>query len=278
MTKYVADSYFHIGASHLTAGRACQDYAAHGPVNGGGVVAIVSDGCSTGDRTDIGARVVALATQRAIDRVWWGTDRVAIERLYTLRAAQSLLGLTPRDMLATCVYAVLSEDEGFVHLHGDGVIAWIERNGTTVMKRYEWADNRPAYPIYELDAYTAFVREHGGDLIEPRLSVETFCVWPDETGTHLQKQEFPLGDAIRGITFPFSPLSLPRLVAVFSDGITQVDEVGWTVAVQECLAFKTLAGEFAKRRMIRFIKDSRAFGKGPLDDIAYAVIHAEDEE
>jgi len=54
--------------------------------------------------------------------------------------------------------------------------------------------------------------------------------------------------------------------------VTQIDGVDWKDAVVQFLAFKNTAGEFAKRRMIRGIKDANKKGRGPFDDISYAVI------
>ena len=59
----------------------------------------------------------------------------------------------------------------------------------------------------------------------------------------------------------------------------QADGMNWQDAVLDLLAFKNLNGEFAKRRMIRFIKDSKKNDKkGPLDDISFAVIRIDGGE
>ena len=49
-------------------------------------------------------------------------------------------------------------------------------------------------------------------------------------------------------------------------------------AVQALTAFKTLGGDFVKRRLIRFDRDSKRNGSGPVDDLAVAVIAVEHEE
>ncbi len=46
-------------------------------------------------------------------------------------------------------------------------------------------------------------------------------------------------------------------------------------AVSSLLAFKNTTGEFAKRRMIRGIKDFHQVGRGPIDDISFAVVRIE---
>jgi hypothetical protein len=67
-------------------------------------------------------------------------------------------------------------------------------------------------------------------------------------------------------------------VAVFSDGVTQVDGMDWRDVVAELMNFKSIEGDFVKRRMNRFLKDCRAHGKGPIDDISMACIHIDHEE
>lgn len=64
---YKTNHAFHIGAQHLSLGKPCQDYAVSGSINDTTAYAIVSDGCSSGGETDIGARIVALATKRALE-------------------------------------------------------------------------------------------------------------------------------------------------------------------------------------------------------------------
>ena len=89
-----------------------------------------------------------------------------------------------------------------------------------------------------------------------------------------------LAEGIGAVTIPIRPEELGDLefLAVFSDGVTQIDGLDWKDAVVQLLAFKTTEGEFAKRRMIRLIKDAQAKGKGPVDDIAYAVVRIIQEE
>jgi hypothetical protein len=47
--------------------------------------------------------------------------------------------------------------------------------------------------------------------------------------------------------------------------------------VLDLLGFNSTTGEFAKRRLNQFVKQAQKIGKGPMDDIAYAVIHIEPE-
>ena len=91
-------------------------------------------------------------------------------------------------------------------------------------------------------------------------------------------KHYTLSKGIRGaiINIP-KDLLLKELefIAVFSDGVTQIDQVDWKDAVAMFMSFKNTTGEFAKRRMIRGITDAQKNNKGPIDDISYAVVRVE---
>jgi hypothetical protein len=106
------------------------------------------------------------------------------------------------------------------------------------------------------------------------LTPENWQLSPEGVLTELRQEKISLGNGIRGITKRFTAEELAEIeyIAVFSDGVTQIENLGWQKAVSQLLAFKTTAGEFATRRLIRAVKDAEQLGKGPIDDIAYAVI------
>jgi len=130
------------------------------------------------------------------------------------------------------------------------------------------------------DNHSAFIVAQGGDLGAIKFEVESWDNIPGFDFKKLNSNGIKLGDGIGGITLPITEQNLTdglEYVAVFSDGVTQIEGQDWKDAVVQLLAFKGVAGEFAKRRMIRHIKDSQKAGKGPMDDIGYAVIRVENE-
>lgn len=276
-----ADSYFMIGNAHLQGGKPCQDYATAAALSENAAYAIVADGCSTGGKTDVGSRALALTTSQAIIKHWSTTGntlgtapmRINLEQQVNLAPVRQSLGCTTRDMLSTCIYACYSSEGGFIHVQGDGVVAW-EENGRTVMGCFEWDNNTPFYPAYSADNYAEFIKAHGGDVNEDKLTYTSWERTPDGSLSQLGTTCHTLGRGIQGITLPLSG-GLEK-VAVFTDGVTQIEGTEWQDAVSQLLAFKTTAGDFAKRRMIRAVKDAQQHGKGPIDDIAYAVILSSD--
>ncbi len=281
--KLYADYYFHIGYAHLRSGKPCQDYA-YAQTFKQSALAVVSDGCSGGGRTDIGARLITQATISALrylrqERKEELNEKDAIEvslnQKIKLRQAQAILEVEYEDLLATCLYAYFTPAGGLIHLEGDGVIVFKYQSQLELI-RIDWKNNIPYYPIYSEFGLDAFYQVHGNDLEAKVLSQERWR----KNGSEFKKvdqKNLSLRIALSGLDFWFKAQELAGLefVAIFSDGITQIDNIDWKEAVQELLAFKSIRGEFAKRRMIRFIRDSQKIGRGPIDDIAYAVIRIE---
>jgi len=286
---FAGDSYFYIGRGHFEAGKPCQDYALAG-TNGRAAYAIVSDGCSTGGKTDVGARILALSTAKTLghtavraiaEPVTDVLPEISVRQRLVVTCSQEILGLSQSDILATCVYCYFTPQGGYIHLEGDGVIALRWRDKHIRMYRYEWEDNRPCYPAFAQDHFAGFIQEHGGDLAAQKLTQEIWDYAPGDTGCRLiSETHISLWEGIRGVRIPIAKEELDLLdcVAVFTDGVAQVEGIDWKEAVVECLAFKVVAGEFVKRRLIRFIKDVQKKGKGPLDDIACAAIRMIPEE
>ncbi len=278
--KFYVDDYFHIGQMHIVSGKPCQDYSFSGLVRDS-AFAVVSDGCSSGRYTDVGARIIALSTVAALQELRASnTDTHQVSQLVTQRHDQALLkaseafNLQLPDLLATCLYVCITPQGGLISIQGDGVIAKVYRDGSLTLIAYQWDNNTPLYPAYVADNYKSFINTHGGDSDFHALKFERYHRAADGS-VQINLQSISLANAIKGITLEISGDEIAGLsfLAIFTDGVMQVDGMDWKDAVLQLLAFKSIEGEFAKRRMIRFIKDSKTENKrGPLDDISYAVI------
>lgn len=283
--RFYVDDYFHIGQMHLGSGKPCQDYSFSG-VTDEGAFAVVSDGCSSGRHTDVGARIIALSTVNSLQQWLKAADvpinkvsQVVMERhKYAFLKSGEAFNLLLSDLLATCLYACLTPLGGLICVQGDGVIAKVYRNGSISLAAYQWDNNTPLYPAYAADNYKGFIKTHGGDPDSPSLKVEHRRYDGGDVQTNLQG--IGLGEAIKGISQEISGDEASELsfLSVFTDGVMQVEGMTWQDVVLQLLAFKNVEGEFAKRRMIRFIKDSKKDDrKGPLDDISYAVMRVDHE-
>jgi len=283
--KFNVDHYFHIGHMHYAGGKPCQDHALSRS-NGTYASVIVSDGCSTGGNTDVGSRVISCSTLQAISdhmgaspySLETAAESIRFRQRQIVSGVRPILGLEHNDMFATCLYAYLSPFGGLLFVHGDGAIALKFRDGSICVGRYEWANNMPFYPAYEGKSLDAFINAQKNSEVPYALEMRTF----DSAGNCIESRDkkYSVSDGVRGMQTILSLEQLAEIdyVAVFTDGVSQVDGVEWFDAIRGYLAYKNTAGEFCKRRMMRAIKDSQATGKGPEDDIACGVIRIEREE
>lgn len=283
MFRFFTDHYFQIGQAHYTAGKPCQDHAISWSSEDL-ACAIVSDGCSTGGNTDVGARILTFGTLRAIREVLkvsnGAPEFVSNRQLQLMKATQTFMGLEQGDMLATCIYVHCNQNGGRIKVQGDGVFTFKYRDGAIETQRFEWKDNVPFYPAYKGREMEAFIERHGSNLESSRLIKSTVYIPPSPGETSESSENYTLEQGINGINLDFSNrfLEAVEFIAVFTDGVTQIDGIPWHDAVREFLAFKNTTGEFVKRRMIRGIKDMQNNGKGPIDDISCAVIRVEEVE
>lgn len=282
------DHAFHIGQQHLRVGKPCQDYALSGKLNDDLAYAIVSDGCSSGGLTDIGSRLMVLATKQALEEAkkneLFPADQAELVSILEARNAhlasyRASLGLEFRDLLATCMWAVASSRQQcvFVHTQGDGVVA-LQYEDELMYEMLEWNNNMPYYPAYALaDENDSFCAAHAtseepfthtlvgtspgmGGIPDGMLSTHDVSSGMEGwSSIHCSSEE------------GYSPGAL-QSIALFSDGIRQIDAIDEIPAMKSLMAFKSTNGKFATRRMNRFLKDAEKVGRGPIDDIAYAVI------
>ena len=285
------DNIYLIGKTHLKDGKPCQDYTLSSVVNDVGF-AVVSDGCSSGGATDMGSRVIAYSARAAVKSLPETLEDERHNIPLAIKEKQrsgiletcNTLGLVRNDMLATCIFAYFTSETGFVHVTGDGVVAYKTHSGNVYMYRYEWVDNTPFYLAYDVFSENdLFARTHGGDLNAIKLTCES---WEHDSSTGhnvLQSTEITLAEGMQGVVLNFAkgsrPIAVPHniedleFIAIFSDGVTQIEGTDWKDAVVQLLAFKTVEGDFAKRRMNFYLRGLQKDNKGPADDIAYAVIH-----
>ena len=274
LMRFTTDHCFVQGSLHARAGKPAQDYAISG-VREEGAFAIVSDGCSGGRETDVGARIISLSMRSAIeDNLKYGTA-IGQRCLDSIRRVKNVLDLWDNDLLATCVYAVITPTDAHLRCLGDGAYAFLYQHGNLIAGRFEWDNSMPAYPIYltRLEQQYQFIANHTKELscTEYRL-----FDWGGET--HDATPKFYTADAaFRGVTVEIPDRGCLAAIAVFSDGVALVDGMDWQEVVRQLMAFKSFTGEFAKRRMLRFVESAQKVGKGPQDDLAYAVIRVDNE-
>lgn len=293
MKSFETDQFFHIGQSHLKTGKPCQDYSL--TVNRDGMAfAVVSDGCSSGRYTDVGSRVLSFATAKGVLQHWGVKDpinesthlSVDVNQNLILDSSKSLLGVRTDDLQATCVYAYVTENGGYVSVSGDGVVVFVYKSGRRVAYNIIWPESRPFYPAYRQEStLSSFIEKSGGDLDSAFVVQEKYTQEIDEDWQRCEPEEVSLRDGIKGVIFPveFGQEDELEYVALFSDGVTQfldseMGEVSWPSVIGKFLDFKQTRGEFLKRRMNKQLLMYQKEGVSFRDDVSAAVIHITEKE
>ena len=276
-----ADAHFRMGSSHEAEGTPCQDYAL-ADMNGTSPFAIVSDGCSTSGRTDIGARLLTLSARLSLRDAFLegSTDLMSELRVGVLARVSRIraeLDLAVEDLDATLGVMTTMADGGVTAmLMGDGVVA-VRTGGGIEAVVLDWAGNMPGYPMYLadprrlnafIDASEAFGRDGG----RPPLRVSRFLISEGEMEP-LSVEGYGAIEGLMGISLRWGPGI--DVACVMTDGVQQVGGMPWFQVVEELLAVKSArAGAFMARRMSRSLAGMAKAGHRPVDDIAAAALAA----
>lgn len=267
---YRADAHFRIGTSHEAGHSPCQDYAL--ARNGASPLAVVSDGCSTSGRTDIGARVWALAAREGLS--WFTAEKNRQEIIHRAAVSMRTLGLDIEDMDATLGY-VAEVDPGYAvgFIVGDGILAARTAAGLDVTV-IEWAGNMPGYPSYLLDGKRlAMFREQShaaaGTGASPCRVTRTLF---REDGSVVSTSVESLS-ATRGLMGIAMKWEDAEIAAALTDGAAQIPGVDLFTVANELLTIGSAReGFFIRRRLNAALKKFAKSGGRPADDISIAAL------
>lgn len=138
----------------------CEDYATSTKVMGTDLslpwnpLVVVADGCSAVEDSDVGARIAALVTKRALARMVAGEyvptpDELAGEILTKMSGAAEALGVPVTCCAATVLAAFVLNGMGHVYVFGDGVW-WKTING---IQHYTTVDSPAEMPPYIIHGF-----------------------------------------------------------------------------------------------------------------------------
>ena len=276
-----ANSVFIGGTSH----NVCQDYALAG-VEDQYAYAIVSDGCSSAPHTDIGSRVLTLATKKTF--AW--LQQLGSTPTGDLGLGPTVLGIaktlieamdvTPQCLSATLL-SICADNESYrASMFGDGVFLTIDTEQTLTVYTIGFAENFPDYLSYGLDpAYRARWEEStkGKDNYKT-LTKDIYY----SNGEHLvieeilptEPREFILTGSTDGLI----------MIAAMSDGVESFEEIidhqrGQKKTIKssdifpDLLAFKNFQGDFVDRRAQRFLQNAKKQNWEHYDDFSMAAIY-----
>ena len=271
------DCAFTMGVGHAV----CEDYATCGCVPntlyGHIHYAIVSDGCSGSQDTDVGARILSRAAINVI-KDFGHTDNLTYEAVREsfrkwlveeIRKFQVILHL-PKNMLeATLLVAVALQDKRWIFGWGDGVIVLKHKDGNLECTQIMYTPNYPAYLSYHFYDPSEFVS------MVHTVQETTFNI-PDCQKSIIKTLPVKLGqfDDYQ-YSADVSNLDLSHIV-LMSDGIESFSQNGETLDVKGQIKkytdFKNSNLAFAQRRMQRMAIENKAAGITHYDDLSMAVI------
>ena len=285
-----SDGYFAIGKSH----NVCEDYVRCGKTPAGRAYAIVSDGCSGSDDTDIGARLLVRAAEAFIrasdDAITTMNFKIIIEMAHTYAAGMQL----PSACLdATLIIALESDIKVSVWKMGDGVIACRRRDGyatgrgNSIGYEYqEFVTGAPYYANYLRDA------ERQRSFLEMPNNQVIFNTYTNNDATTNARNGEALTDKESKETWNMDEYMMTvnqpvmfykdevDLVVLMTDGALSfrkgLDPVSPTEIVKQILDVKVSAGEFMVRRAKRFLGNyCTAQGWDHYDDFGVGAIFIE---
>ncbi len=286
------DSYFVIGGLHLRQNKPCQDHALGGSDEASAYIA-VSDGCSSGRHTDIGARIMTTTALITLKRhLDIGGDTInpsAIAQLnerirIAAEANKHMLGLTTQDMQATCLYALVTAQGGFIQVVGDGVVILKYLDSSMDSYEFKWQENRPYYLAYQGQNLRQFITDHEQVENAEKALCVTIRHFDPEGNVTIEQSNLSVRQAIEGYSIVINQSTQERLedVIICSDGLesfhTEENEVDLESVIRNISAFKTSKGEFIKRRVSRMLADFSKEGIEASDDLACAAIHINHSE
>lgn len=247
------DSIYLIGKSH----KVCEDYA-YADEN----CLIVSDGCSSSRNSDVGARILVQCAKMHCNmlKIYGFYKEFGYVVISQAKSIANSLKLNEECLDATLIIAVKNNDYLDIYMYGDGIII------IQYEKKIEFSDVRfessaPFYLSYWLNPgrLKNYAREFNKPIFINGKIAGNF-------------------DMKIAYSYKINNRLLPRIKSamIASDGLNsfldlpQGDKIELATIINQGLSFKSLKGEYLKRRIIKMIKDYANRNIYHLDDVALA--------
>lgn len=256
------DSFLRIGDSH----KVCEDYVVQGTKPN--PFLIVSDGCSSSNNTEMGARILChLAKQyikyRGDDLYNLDYNKMGNWVIHNAELTARQLGLKISCLDATLIVSYELDGVVYVYMYGDGVIVTKDVNGGIQVDFVEFTNNAPYYLTYLID-------EFRDEIYHANQNSKSLNIINPDATTSFDEIAY---DA--PVVLKYSTSAYPNIF-ICSDGIqsfikkdpSQRDIIPVQEIVPDMMAFKNVKGEFLKRRLKRALKTIEANGVVHYDDLS----------
>ena len=247
-----ADCYFATGKTHAV----CEDYARVGVIEEGSTAglpyALIADGCSSSPDTDIGARLLVLAAEYAIQA--WNPQSVEAWRI--IQGAHGMwtsVGPPNRACLDATLLTMTCPDQDTLKatLYGDGLVAGRDHEGALWIIHIEYPSGAPDYLSYQLDP------QRSGNYLKQFGNLRKMRVYRDGVWKENPETAGPFSIECYKDSF--------ETVMLFSDGVLtfqEFDEEGLfptpvpvEKVIEEIFAIKNWNGPFLTRRVRKFLTE-----------------------
>jgi len=243
-----ADVAFKIGKGH----KVCQDYARCDP---SGRWALVSDGCSSSEDSDIGARLLFLCAQNMLK-----VGHPAEAGIVQAHALARGLDLPEQCLDATLLVARYNDDRRGVEvsMYGDGIVVAVDRHRGIKVYDVSYPSGYPQYLSYSVNPKrNALLGDNECHL------------------TYADGKNIATDKACKGNFFFES--SFYGMVAMFSDGVKSFSDkngtdISWRTVIDELTDIPSTKGEFVQRQLNWMEKEYTKRGLFHGDDITMACI------
>jgi len=258
------DDYYVIGDGHTYV----EDYTWSGMILGKFPCVILSDGCSSSDDTDIGARIMVRAMKETLEeslRVPFNYDSIMMEFRSYYKSMGRALFLPDSALDATILVAVIID--GVVHTiqYGDGYIVH-KHPSKTIMDYYQYPFNAPFYHHYTSNyAYEqTYLLNFGCTPMIASGGDETVVNHVKNAGSHhcvYYINEYEVGT---------------HTISLMSDGVDTFfqgnDRIELDTVLDDIINFKNTNGEFVKRKLKMYLHKNAKNNIQHYDDISLATI------
>ncbi len=260
-----ASSHYVKGATHLH----CQDSAAtySDDIR---TIAVLSDGCSSSDKTEIGAALLPhffIESFVSHDYIFRGhcyteDQRNELMKLDLMRKMEELMEHTklPASIFDATILALIAtpQDNSLeVFLWGDGHFILQSHEGDLLHYSLRYASNAPYYISYSLDK------------VRDKQYHVAFG-----TSSALLKRNNSQEEELAPFQILKWPLDIVKTATITSDGVESfIDQDGIQVNVlDEITGYKSTVGHFVERRMTHFLKECAKKNIAHYDDVSVASI------
>ena len=289
-----SDSVFMIGSTH----EVCQDYAVSGK-SADRHFAILSDGCSAAEDSDIGSRILTKVAEDLLLKTVADTEncdtfskefkdvaKVAASNSETITRS---LKISKYSIDATLMYIVAENGNVLATMCGDGVIVFGNADKTYSIVEVDYQEGYPRYPSYDNsgERKQLFDDETGNICRIRHIHVDAdFEIITDVTEIPKDNTCFSACRSSNAET------DMPiKFAAILSDGIHTFHKkvnngtsiynspIPFLSVLKELMTFKGFVGRFVHRRVNKFVSEcndpkNQKYGWKHADDLSVAVVYA----